>query len=117
MHPATPQLAMDMLARIHAADEIQEVLLNEKQIISALKLINHNNNSNNQLELSSNVIRKFLSVAADELCNNPAESTYLSKITFHSVLFHFRNNQQFAAAFRKDEKLLNFVITYNSIFL
>lgn len=81
MHPAAPQMALDMLCRIDAKEEMQVVLFSENQIMSALKLA----------EKDSINPRKFL---------NAAKSTD-NHILFHSVLFHFRNNPQFAESFKK----------------
>ncbi|CAH0546234.1 unnamed protein product [Brassicogethes aeneus] len=95
MHPAALQMALDMLARIDAKEEIQEVLLSEGQILSALKLAGESANP-----------RKFLSAAESANDNT----------LFHSVLFHFRNSPQFAATFKKDERLIKFVQHYTTIF-
>ncbi|KAJ8915777.1 hypothetical protein NQ315_004589 [Exocentrus adspersus] len=95
MHPSALQMALDMLARIGAKDEIQEILLSENKIISALKIAEDGANP-----------RKFLSAASKS-----EDSTLL-----HSILVHFRNNAHFANTLKKDERLMNFVQEYNSIF-
>ncbi|KAG5897338.1 hypothetical protein JTB14_030224 [Gonioctena quinquepunctata] len=95
MHVAASQMALDMLTRIDAQDEIQEILLSEGQVLAALKLAENNANP-----------RKFLSIA-----EKSKDSTLL-----HTVLIHLKNNPRFAHAFQKDERLMNFVQQYNSIF-
>ncbi|XP_074038538.1 regulator of MON1-CCZ1 complex protein bulli [Leptinotarsa decemlineata] len=95
LHPAASQMALDMLTRIGAFDEIQEILLSEGQILTALKIADNTANP-----------RKFLSIA---------ESSNDSNL-FHSVLVHLRNNPHFTAAFQKDERLMNFVQQYSLIF-
>ncbi|CAG9824494.1 unnamed protein product [Phaedon cochleariae] len=95
MHPAATQMALDMLTRINALEEIQEILLSEGQVLAALKIADCNANP-----------RKFLSIA----------EKYSDKTLFHSVLIHFKNNPQFASAFQKDERLVNFVQQYNTLF-
>nr|XP_023017171.1 uncharacterized protein C18orf8 homolog [Leptinotarsa decemlineata] len=95
LHPAASQMALDMLTRIGAFDEIQEILLSEGQILTALKIADNTANP-----------RKFLSIA---------ESSNDSNL-LHSVLVHLRNNPHFTAAFQKDERLMNFVQQYNLIF-
>jgi hypothetical protein len=96
LHPSATQLALDMLARLNAVEEMQEILLSEGQVLSALKLGQDSANP-----------RKFLQAA---------QSTGDNAL-FHSVLYYFKNNSQFAAAFNKDERLNNFVHQYNSTFL
>ncbi|RZC37354.1 C18orf8 -like [Asbolus verrucosus] len=80
MHPAASQLALDMLARLNAIEEIQEILLSEGQVLSALKVGQENVNP-----------RKFLQAA---------QSTGDNAL-FHSVLYYFKNNPQFSSAFSK----------------
>lgn len=80
MHPSALQMALDMLARIGAKEEIQEILLSEDQVISALKVAEDSANP-----------RKFLSAASKS-----GDHTLL-----HSILAHFRNNPHFAGAIRK----------------
>ncbi|KAJ8967739.1 hypothetical protein NQ317_010800 [Molorchus minor] len=92
MHPSAVQMALDMLARIDATEEIQEILLNEGQILAALKIAGDTANP-----------RKYLSAAT-------------APEDLHSVLIYFRNNQHFAAAFKKDERLMSYVQKYNTIF-
>lgn len=73
-------MALDMLARIDAKEEIQEILLSEGQVLSALKIADHEANP-----------RKFLSIAAKS--DDPT--------LLHSVLMYFRNQPYFAPAFQK----------------
>lgn len=82
MHPSALQMALDMLARIGALEEIQEILLSENQIVAALRIADEGANP-----------RKFLSVAS-----KAGDGSLL-----HTVLVHFRNNPQFAAALKKGE--------------
>ncbi|KAJ8948872.1 hypothetical protein NQ318_013526, partial [Aromia moschata] len=77
MHPSASQMALDMLARINAKEEIQEVLISQGQILAALKIAEDNANP-----------RKFLSAAT-------------KNTDLHSVLVHFRNNPNFAEVFKK----------------
>lgn len=88
MHPAAPQMALDMLCRIDAKEEMQVVLFSENQIMSALKLAQHEGINP----------RKFLNAAKNSENNT----------LFHSVLFHFRNNSQFAETFKKSNQFLSF---------
>lgn len=80
LHPAATQLALDMLARLNATEEMQEILLSEGQVLSALKLGLENANP-----------RKFLQAA---------QSTGDDGL-FHSVLYYFKNTPQFSGAFTK----------------
>lgn len=95
MHSGASQMALDMLSRMNAKEEIQEVLLSEGQVLSALKLADKNANP-----------RKFLSVA-----ENSGDLMLL-----HSVLIYLKNNPDFTTAFQKDERLINFIQQYNNIF-
>lgn len=80
LHQSAPQLALDMLARLNAIEEIQEILLSEGQVLSALKLSPENAN-----------LRKFLQTSQNTGDNS----------LFHSVLYYFKNNSEFAATFAK----------------
>lgn len=80
LYPTAPQLALDMLTRLNAVEEIQEILLSDGQVLSALKLGQDGAN-----------LRKFLQAA-----QNSGNNTL-----FHSVLYFFRNNSQFSHAFSK----------------
>lgn len=84
LHSAASQLALDMLARLNATEEIQEILLSEGQVLSALKLAQESANP-----------RKFLQAA-----QNTGDNTL-----FHSILYYFKNNSQFSSAFSKGECL------------
>ncbi|CAG9833503.1 unnamed protein product [Diabrotica balteata] len=95
MHSGTSQMALDMLTRLDAKEEIQEVLLSEGQILTALKLADNAANP-----------RKFLTAAEQD-----------GDVTLqHSVLIYLKNNPEFEAVFQKDERLSNFIQQYNSIF-
>lgn len=63
-----------------ATEEIQEILLSQGQLLAALMLSQDNSNP-----------RKFLEAAEES--KDPA--------LFHSTLFYFRNNPQFANTFLK----------------
>ncbi|KAL1516976.1 hypothetical protein ABEB36_000801 [Hypothenemus hampei] len=95
MHPSSTQMALDMLARLKATDEIQEVLLSENQILAALKLAKDEANP-----------RKFLTAA-----KNTGDATLL-----HSVLYYFRNHSKFSSILQNDERLHSFINDYNEIF-
>jgi len=95
LHPAASQLALDMLARLGAKEELQEVLLDQGQLLSALKLC--------QDGVSP---RKFLQAAQNS--GDPA--------LFHSTLYCFRSNLQYANAFMKDERLESFIQHYRTLF-
>lgn len=86
MHSGASQMALDMLSRMNAKEEIQEVLLSEGQVLSALKLADKNANP-----------RKFLSVA-----ENSGDLMLL-----HSVLIYLKNNPDFTTAFQKGRLLLS----------
>nr|XP_022909918.1 uncharacterized protein C18orf8 [Onthophagus taurus] len=95
MHQSAAQLALDMLSRLGAFEEIQEILLSQNQVIAALKLSPENLNS-----------RKFLEAAEES--KDPA--------LFHSVLFYFKSNPQFASIWLKDERLTHYVQHYKTLF-
>ncbi|CAH1992180.1 unnamed protein product [Acanthoscelides obtectus] len=95
LHPAASQLALDMLCRIGAGEEIQEILISEGEIISALKVAGSQGNP-----------RKFLTLA-----EKSGDS-----MLFHTILAHFRNNPKFAATFEKDPRLMSYIQQYNLIF-
>ncbi|XP_019762758.2 regulator of MON1-CCZ1 complex [Dendroctonus ponderosae] len=95
MHSSSTQMALDMLARLKANDEIQEVLLSEHQILSALKLAKDEANP-----------RKFLTAAKSS--GDPT--------LFHSVLYYFRNHPKFASVLQSDERLHTFINDYNEMF-
>lgn len=81
MHPAATQMALDMLSRIGAKEEIQEILLSDGQILAALKVAGNSANP-----------RKFLSLAEQ----SPDKGNIL-----HNLLMYFRNEPRFAAMFQK----------------
>ncbi|KAF5279065.1 hypothetical protein FQA39_LY05743 [Lamprigera yunnana] len=85
LHPSASQLAMDMLIRLGAVDEIQEVLIDQGQLLSAFKL--------SQDSVSP---RKFLQAA--EKSGDPT--------LFHSMLYCFRTNRQYDNAFMKGKECL-----------
>lgn len=93
MHPAASQMALDMLARIGAKEEIQEILLSDFQIMAASKIAENTANP-----------RKFLTIA--EQSKDPS--------LLHSVLMNFRNNPYYAALLQKGK--LNFAF-YKSLLL
>ncbi|XP_066148157.1 regulator of MON1-CCZ1 complex [Euwallacea fornicatus] len=95
MHPSSTQMALDMLARLYAAEEIQEVLLSENQILAALKLAKDEANP-----------RKFLIAAKN--------SRDIS--LFHSVLYYFRNHPKYSPILQSDERLHTFIRDYNEAF-
>lgn len=81
MHPAATQMALDMLSRIGAKDEIQEILLSDGQILAALKIAGTCANP-----------RKFL-------CST--ENSPNKGILLHNLLMYFRNEPYFATMFQK----------------
>lgn len=85
MHPAATQMALDMLSRIGAKEEIQEILLSDGQILAALKIAGNCANP-----------RKFLSIAE----NSPNKGMVL-----HNLLMYFRNEPHFAGKFQKGNTL------------
>ncbi|GJQ71143.1 hypothetical protein Trydic_g1045 [Trypoxylus dichotomus] len=95
MHPSATQLALDMLARLVATEEIQEILLSQNQLLAALKLGQDNLNP-----------RKFLEAAEES--KDPS--------LFHSTLFHLKSNPHFANAFFKDERLAHYVQHYKTLY-
>ncbi|XP_060521018.1 regulator of MON1-CCZ1 complex isoform X2 [Cylas formicarius] len=95
MHPSAIQMALDMLGRLGAHEEIQEILLSAGQVLPALKLANDSANP-----------RKFLTAAKS--CDDA--------VLFHSVLCYFQNNPEVAGAFKKDERLQSFVRDYGDMF-
>ncbi|XP_057657201.1 regulator of MON1-CCZ1 complex [Diorhabda carinulata] len=95
MHSSTSQMALDMLCRLEAKEEIQEVLFSEGLLLLALKLADKNANP-----------RKFLTAAEDS-----NDVTLL-----HSVLIYLKNNPDYVTAFEKDERLNKFIQQYNIIF-
>ncbi|XP_050314987.1 regulator of MON1-CCZ1 complex [Anthonomus grandis grandis] len=95
MHPSSKQMALDMLARLKANEEIQEVLLSDGQVLSALKLAKEEAN-----------VRKYLTAARNS--RNPN--------LLHSVLFYFRNHPRFSNLLQNDERLHEFIRDYNAIF-
>lgn len=84
MHPAASQMALDMLARIGAYEEIQEILLSEGQVMAALKIADNMANP-----------RKFLTIAEQ------GEDGSL----LHSVLMYFRNNPHYASLLQKGKSI------------
>lgn len=78
-----------------ADDEIQEILLSQGQVISALKLAQENANP-----------RKYLQSA--QKMDDPK--------LFHSTFHYFKTKPQFAGIFKKDERLNAFVEHYNKLF-
>ncbi|XP_065161012.1 regulator of MON1-CCZ1 complex-like [Atheta coriaria] len=94
VHPAASQLALDMLMRLNAVEEIQEVLLSQGQLLSALKLGNDNVS-----------VRKFLDAA--KTSGDPA--------LFHSALHYFKSNPHFSKAW-EDERLGEYAVMYESLF-
>lgn len=98
MHPAATQMALDMLSRIGAKEEIQEILLSDGQILAALKIAGNCANP-----------RKFLSIAE----NSPNKG-----IVLHNLLMYFRNEPHFAAMFQKGNiiNLLSKMLTLNCYF-
>ncbi|KRT81034.1 hypothetical protein AMK59_5086, partial [Oryctes borbonicus] len=95
MHPSATQLALDMLARLVATEEIQEILLSQNQLLAALKLGQDNINP-----------RKFLEAAEE----------YKDPALFHSTLFHLKSNPHLANAFFKDERLAHYVQHYKTLY-
>ncbi|KAK5642592.1 hypothetical protein RI129_008759 [Pyrocoelia pectoralis] len=95
LHPSASQLAMDMLVRLSANEEIQEVLIDQGQLLSAFKFSQDNVSP-----------RKFLQAA--ESLKDP--------IMFHSMLYCFRSNHQYDNAFLKDERLHSFMQHYRTLF-
>ncbi|XP_030746483.1 regulator of MON1-CCZ1 complex [Sitophilus oryzae] len=95
MHASSNQMALDMLARLDAKEEIQEVLLSEGQVLSALKIADDTAQP-----------RKFLNAA-----KNADDSTL-----FHSVIYYFRNNPNFAAKLKQDDRVVSYINEYNVIF-
>lgn len=95
VYSSATQLALDMLSRLGAKDEIKEILLSQDEILTALKLSEDTGN-----------LRKFLQAVQDSK----------DEILFHSVLYYFRNNPQYLSAFKKDERLNSFIHHYNKIF-
>ncbi|XP_076262883.1 regulator of MON1-CCZ1 complex protein bulli isoform X2 [Rhynchophorus ferrugineus] len=95
MHPSTTQLALDMLSRLDAREEIQEVLLSENQVLAALKLAQDNAQP-----------RKFLNAAQNADDDN----------LLHSVLYYFLNNPQFSVKLKKEERLISYINEYNARF-
>lgn len=84
MHPAATQMALDMLSRIGAKEEIQEILLSDGQVLTALKIAGNSANP-----------RKFLSTV--EQFPNKGQ-------LLHTLLMYFRNEPHFAAMFQKGKK-------------
>ncbi|KAL3282017.1 hypothetical protein HHI36_005220, partial [Cryptolaemus montrouzieri] len=80
IYPPGTQLALDMLSRLDAKEEIQEILLSQKQILTALKLSPDKRNP-----------RKFLQAAQD------SEDEQL----FHTVLYYFKNHSIHNVSFKK----------------
>ncbi|CAH1123373.1 unnamed protein product [Ceutorhynchus assimilis] len=95
MHPSSTQMALDMLARLNASEEIQEILLSEGQILSALKIAKDKADP-----------RKYLTAA-----QNSGDPTLL-----HSVLYYFRNHPKFSIVLQNDQRLHTFINEYNDIF-
>lgn len=77
-------MALDMLARLNAIDEIQEVLLSENQLLAALKLAKNEANP-----------RKYLAAAKDS--GNVA--------LLHSVLYYFRNHPKYSSILQNGKTL------------
>lgn len=80
LYPTASHLALDMLARLGADDEIEEILLSRGEVISALKLTQENANP-----------RKYLQTA--QTTEDPA--------LFHSTFQFFKSKPQHTAALRK----------------
>lgn len=80
LYPTASQLALDMLARLGADDEIEEILLSQGDVISALKVSQENANP-----------RKYLHTA-----QNTGDAAL-----FHSTFHHFKSKPQHTAALRK----------------
>ncbi|XP_045470210.1 regulator of MON1-CCZ1 complex [Harmonia axyridis] len=95
VYQAGTQMALDMLSRLDAKEEIQEILLSQGQILTALKLSSDKKNP-----------RKFLQAAQD---SNDEQ-------LFHSVLYYYKNHPMHSSNFKKDSRLDSFVHFYNSIF-
>ncbi|KAF5284063.1 hypothetical protein FQR65_LT13609 [Abscondita terminalis] len=95
LHPSASQLAMDMLIRLGATEEIQEVLIDQGQLLSAFKLSQDGVNP-----------RKFLQAA--EKSGDPT--------LFHSILYCFRTNHQYDNAFLKDERVQSYIQHYRMLF-
>lgn len=95
LHPAASQLALDMLARMHATEEQQEVLLSQGEVLSAIRI--------SSTDISA---RKFLHAAQNT--NDPS--------LFHSTLFYFKNSPCHSANFVKDERLDGYLQHYRNIF-
>lgn len=81
MHPAATQMALDMLSRMGAKEEIQEILLSDGQVLTALKIAGNSVNP-----------RKMLSIA---------EQSPNKAMLLHNLLMYFRNEPHFAAMFQK----------------
>ncbi|KAK9870433.1 hypothetical protein WA026_008003 [Henosepilachna vigintioctopunctata] len=95
IYEAGTQLALDMLSRLNAEEEIQEILLSQGQILTAMKLSPDKKN-----------LRKFLQAAQD---SNDEQ-------IFHTVLYYFKNHPTHNAAFKRDSRLDGFIHYYNSLF-
>lgn len=95
VYPAGTQMALDMLSRLDAKDEIQEILLSQGQILTALKLSPDKKNP-----------RKFIQAAKD---SNDEQ-------LFHTVLYYYKNHPVYSASFKKDSHLDSFIHYYSSVF-
>ncbi|XP_017768331.1 PREDICTED: uncharacterized protein C18orf8 homolog [Nicrophorus vespilloides] len=95
VNPGASQLALDMLLRLNAVEEMQEILLSQGQLLYALKLVTD--------KVSP---RKYLEAA--KCTGDPS--------LFHSTFYYFNSNSQFANAFKKDERLAEYIKHYKELF-